>query len=87
MLLKFAKVGEHRHGRIAAVDADNAPAGMRACPAEVDPGHGCPRSEPIRPHIRWQAFALKDVATGQADFLFDVRRAEHLGIDYGGVDV
>ena len=37
-------------------------------------------------HELGEALALEDVAASESNLLFDVRRAEDLGIDHGGVD-
>ncbi len=54
---------------------------MGAGAAEVDAGHGGAGREAVAPHVGRQAFALEDVAAGEANFLFDVGRPEDLGID------
>src|SRR3984885_4970938 len=78
------RIGQNGHGGVAAVDGDDRAAGMGAGAAHVKAGHRCAGGKTIRPHVRRQAFALEDVAAGEADLLLDVRRAEDLGVDDGG---
>ena len=79
------RVGEDGHGGVAAVDGDDAAAGVGAGAAHVDAGHGGAGGEAVGPHVGRQAFALEDVAAGEADLLLDVGRPEDLGVDDGGV--
>src|SRR5215469_15735126 len=60
---------------------------MRACSAQVDAVHRRARRKPIRPHVPRQAFALKDVASRETDFLLDVRWTKDLRIDHGAGNV
>ena len=71
-------VGEQRHCGVAAVDRDDAAAGMGAGAAHVQAGHWRPRGEPPIPHLIGEALALEDVATREADRALDVRRRQHL---------
>ncbi len=77
------RIREYGHSRIAAIHRNDAAAGVRASAAEIHTGHGRSARKPIAPHILRQTLSLEDVASGQADFFLDIRRAEHLGIDYG----
>src|ERR1035438_9082141 len=60
IVLHRAEVLQHRHRGVAAVHADHAAPGMGARTAEIYPGHRGPSRKPVGPHIRRQAFALKD---------------------------
>src|SRR5471030_718830 len=82
-----ASVAQNGHGGVAAVDGDDAATGVRAGPAEINTGHGGFCGEAAAPHVGGQAFSLEDVAAGEADFLLDVRRAEHLHVDDSGGEV
>ena len=60
---------------------------MGARSAEIKAGHGCAGGEAVGVHVGREALALKDVAASEADFLLDVGRAEHLGVNDGVRDV
>src|ERR1700689_1675545 len=71
-------VFQHRHGGVAAVHGDDATAGVGTGAAEVKSGHRSPGSEAVAPHVARQAVALKNMASGEAHFLLDIRRSHHL---------
>ena len=69
------------HRGVAAVDGDDAAAGVGAGAAEEEAGHGGPGFEAAVPHECREALALEDVPAGQADLALDVGGAEDLGVD------
>ena len=83
--LESVGVFENGHSGIAAVDADDAAAGVGAGSAEVEAKHGCARGEAVGEHVGGEAIALEDVASGEAYFLFDVGWAQGLDVEDGGV--
>ena len=85
--LDFVQVFQHCHGGIAAVDANDAAAGVGACSAQVHAFHRSACGETFIPHVGGETFTLKDVSAGEAYSLFNVGWPENLGIDNGGVEL
>jgi len=79
--------GQDIHSGVAAIDRNDATTRMCASPAEKDAGHGRAGAQAVAPHVRRQAFALKNVAAGEPDFLFNVRRPKRFRIDHSGGNV
>ena len=75
---RHARVLQHRHRRVAAVERDHAAARVGGGAAEVEAGDRRARRQPVLPHLVGRDLALEDVAAGQADALLDVGRPEHL---------
>src|SRR4051794_11503758 len=79
---ELPRVGQDRHGGVAAVEGDDAAPRVRGGTAEVQPGHRRARRQAVLPHLIRGDLALEDVAAGEPDALLDVRRAEDLvGLD------
>src|SRR5579875_3982003 len=87
-----AEIGQHRQRAVSARRAEDAAARPGARPAEIEPLH---RRLVARPagyrsegeHLIRRNLAMEDVAAGDADVLFDVRRSENLHVLDGVPDV
>src|SRR3954469_12307140 len=75
---RYHGVGHHRHGGIAPVQRDHAPAGVRGGAAQVEAVDRRARRQPVLPHLIGRHLALEDVAAGQPDARLDVGRPEYL---------
>ncbi len=60
---------------------------MRASPTQVHAGHWRFITQTIAPHVGGQALALKNMAAGEADLLFDIGRAQRFSFDHSIGDV
>src|SRR3954465_9681817 len=81
---ELPRVGQDRHGGVAAVEGDDAAPRVRGGPTEVRRGHRRAGRQAVLPHLIRGDLALEDVAAGEADALLDVRRAEDLvGLELG----
>src|SRR3954463_15821566 len=75
---RYHGVRHHRHGGVAPVQRDHAPAGVRGGAAQVQAVDRRARRQPVLPHLVGRDLALEDVAAGEADARLDIGRAEHL---------
>src|SRR3954469_16700558 len=77
---RYHGVGHPRHGGIAPVQRDHAPAGVRGGAAQVQALDRGARRQPVLPHLIGRDLALEDVAARQADARLDVGRPEDLAM-------